>query len=296
MTVHGLDISVYQEDANNLIQWDVLAKDPHMFRFIWVKCGEGEIMPGAQGAYPVNIFQRQMEGAASIGLKRGPYHFHYYQIYQGNGNYYHLNPTTQAQAFFAATQGQGAHGSYQSELPPLVDLEDPHIYNPVNCLAYSTSAGASAALAFARALNTGLRTYCEAVTQLFGRHPVIYTGAWWWNPWAHLIDNSTPADLNWLDAYQFYVADYAHPQPDLPIRAKNVIAWQYTSTPTPPVLGIPHGGALDCAQWLLPDDQFDAWAQGSGGVVTPPPPPPLTLEQRLTALENWAKTMGYKPS
>lgn len=245
----GLDISHWQEGLE-LINWQELSADPYDFKFIWIKSSEGELLPSSIDAYPVEVFRRQMDGAASVNLYRAPYHFYYYHVYYGNGTYYKLSTQEQAIAFRESARG------YEGNIPPLVDLEDPFLYKPYNFLSWSDTASADKALAFARLVNAHVRDYCEKVGALFGVRPVIYTGAWWWNPWAYLVNRFCPDELIWAKSYDFYVADYAHQTPDIPIGCGRVVAWQYTSTPYPPVQGIPNGDHVDMAQWMLTEYDF----------------------------------------
>ena len=113
-----------------------------------------------------------------------------------------------------------------------------------------------------------MRAYCEEVTRLFGRRPVIYTGAWWWNPWALLVENHTEGELDWAADYDYYLADYTHVPPTPCVGMGRLIAHQYTSTPVPPISAIPNGGHVDCAHWMGTDDEFTNFIGGT--VVTTP--------------------------
>jgi hypothetical protein len=143
----------------------------------------------------------------------------------------------------------------------MVDLEDPYLYNPVRLFDFHDTPTANNALAWARKVCNHVRQYVEEVARLFGRKPVIYTGTWWWNPWAFLAQSYTE-EMKWAKDYDFYLADYAHEKPDTCLGAGRVIAHQYTSTPSPVIAGIPNGGHVDCARWLLSDTEYAIWGGG----------------------------------
>jgi len=127
--------------------------------------------------------------AAASAFKRGPYHFFRNAA----------NPEDQA-AYFRATVGDR-----MGELPPMVDFED--------------TAAAKLGETPARALRC-----LKEVERLFGRKPVIYSAAWWWNPWI--------GNVAWANDYPLWVANYTTAaSPVRPIGWDHWDVWQYTSSP-----------------------------------------------------------------
>ena len=127
--------------------------------------------------------------AAASTFKRGPYHFFRNAA----------NPEDQA-AYFRATAGERL-----GELPPMVDLED--------------TASVKLGELPARALRC-----LKEVERLFGKKPVIYSAAWWWNPWM--------GNVAWANDYPLWVANYTTAAaPLLPVGWASWQIWQYTNSP-----------------------------------------------------------------
>jgi len=253
-----LDISNYQEQPGlkRFIDWRVLKDDPLNFEGIWIKSSEGESVD----FYPVADFKRQVAGARSVGfLSVQPYHFYYYHVpmdidADGELEWYILNPTLMAQAFFKSCDGfTFSH--------PMVDLEDPYI---MRFLTYSDTASANAAIAFASKVMAHIHKYLLEVERLFGARPDIYSADWWWSPIARLLlDNGRASELAWVSNYKWIVANYTLGGPIVPagVRRDHIIAWQRTSTPKPYVKGIPTGmiapgSNLDIDQWVGSEQQW----------------------------------------
>jgi lysozyme len=115
------------------------------------------------------LFARHWTEAKQAGLLRGAYFF----LRQS------VSAEQQAQMLLQALGGDAG------ELPPVVDIEDPRVNAP------ATYAGI--ALAWLNAVQTQLN-----------RQPIIYTGAWWWNP-NMLIGGQYP---DWAPGYPLWVASY----------------------------------------------------------------------------------------
>lgn len=286
MTINGLDISSYQEQPayGKLIDWTALKADPFNFRFIWIKCAEGTDSTGY-----VKDATRQAAGAKSVKFEAvNPYHFYYFQWFSTAANrWYTLNAADQARAFRNAAQDAGMLICH-----PMTDIEDPFVGQ---FLVWSDTATADKALAFARRLNAHLKAYHEAVEFEFGVKPDIYTGAWWWDRMGVLLLANYPAECEWWGAYRFILADYVGGL-DYPggIAADQVIAWQFTSTPTPPVQGIPTGhvvpgDALDCDRWMLSETEFLKWTGQNGGNTM------AGIYKTDVPLEDRAWVMEYRP-
>lgn len=265
MTINGLDIFAdYQEQAQygKLINWQLLKSDPLNFRFIWIKCSEGTEWK----SYVVGA-ARCVRGAKSVQFEAiNPYHFYLFQWCDGAGVWHVMSAVDQANAFHSAAVAAGF-----LTVHPMVDLEDPLIEQ---FLAWTDTASANRAIAFARALARHIKAYLEAVTQEFGVKPDCYSGWWWLRYWVPLlVNNGYTSEVAFLNDYKWILADYDGElnYPPMVIEQKNVIAWQRTSTPVPPVKGIPTGhvvpgDALDIDQWMQTEQAYQDWKGG----ITPP--------------------------
>lgn len=285
--INGLDISSYQEQPQygRLIDWKALKADPRNFRFIWIKVAEGASLSN----YNTDDAARQVAGAQSVSFEAiNLYHYYWYRFYDTvAGKWVILPAADQAALFYDACVKIGY-------LPPkpMSDCEDPLVEGPLD---FSNTPTANAALSFARGLNFHLRDYHQAITDKFKVRPTIYTGAWWWDKLTVQIAAYYPHELDWMKDYFFTLADYDgtlnYPKAVAPSQC---IAWQFTSTPTPPVAGIPTGhlkpgDALDCEHWMLSDADFAAWS-GTQQPAPAPQPAPTSWQQSIDA---WARTMGY---
>jgi GH25 family lysozyme M1 (1,4-beta-N-acetylmuramidase) len=287
----GLDINAFyqeQEQFGRFIDWRALKADPLNFRFIWIKAGEGTDDIGyVAGA------ARCVTGAKSVAFEAiNPYHYYLFQLFDVSTNTWYVLPAVdQAQAFYNAASVAGFSLAH-----PMTDIEDPLIDQ---FLRWTDTASANRAIAFARKLNAHLRAYHQAITDVFGVRPDIYTGKWWLDKFCLLlILNGYRSDLDWMKDYKFVLADYDGTLniPDY-ISTEQVIAWQETSSPVPDVKGIPtgrvrQGDALDIDRWMQSEEKFLEWC---GKVVVPPVPAPgLTLESLDARLKLIEKMPWYK--
>lgn len=285
MTITGLDISPYQENPpyNQFINWQELKADPLNFRFIWIKCSEGTDDTGY-----IETAARQVAGAKSVNFEAiNPYHYYLYQWYSVEaGKWNVLSATEQAAAFYAASKAAGFPTHH-----PMTDIEDPLVGQ---FLQWHDTPTANAALAFAKKLNAHLKSYHEEIMRLFGVRPDIYTGAWWWDRMGSLLLSYAPGECAWWADYKFILADYdGSLNYPLGIPASQVIAWQLTSTPVPPVRGIPTGhstpgDALDIDVWMQSDEEFRIWAgQGENSTMA-------SIHNQLTPQADRAKILTLK--
>ena len=131
----------------------------------------------------------QTEGAMRAGLRRGYYHF--YRFWS--------DAKQQAKWFYD-------NAPRDADLPPVIDLEDgqaPKGLQNVN----------------------KIKILCEEVEQLFGKRPMIYTAAWWWDPW---VFPYLPATGWNYTAHDLWVANYtAAAVPWLPRGFDDWQMWQY---------------------------------------------------------------------
>ena len=123
-------------------------------------------------------------GAKTQGIKRGAYHAYFN----------HVDAISQA-AHFKNTVGDDI-----GELPPVLDVErTDHPVNPDDVLLCLIEIG-----------------------RLFGRSPIIYTGAWWWDP--------NMGVQGWEEQFDLWVASYKEYPPVLPNAWSDYLIWQYTSS------------------------------------------------------------------
>jgi len=133
--------------------------------------------------------QLQTEGAKRAGLKRGYYHFYRY----------HSEPRAQAKWCYDNTP-------HDAELPLVIDLEDTRALKSL-------------------ANVNNIKVLCAEVADLFGREPMIYTAAWWWNPYVFPYLGASGWDYNALD---LWVANYTTaPQPYMPRGWTDWQVWQH---------------------------------------------------------------------
>lgn len=257
--IRGLDINAfYQQYPWKKINWRELKDDPLDFRFIWIKCSEGtDAVSYVEGAAECVV------GARSVGFEAiNPYHYYLHQYADwssGAAVWRVISAKDQAQAFYDSAKAAGFAAGH-----PMMDWEDPLIDQ---FLQWSDTDSINKAIAFARKLNAHLQAYTYAIRDLFGVLPDAYTGKWWLDKFIPLlIGNGYAAETLWLKDLYYILADYDGTLniPDY-IPADHVIAWQETSSPVPPVMGIPTGrvvpgDALDIDRWMLSEEQFLLWS------------------------------------
>lgn len=152
------------------------------YRFVWVKCVEGN-----EGRDPKYV--KYVADAQAADLAVGPYHFAY--PLPDDGVHAGRDPKEQAKRFFDGCKGLG---SQPGELSPALDLEwpPPEEWTKWGCTAQQISDWA--------------RECCEEMTLLWGRQPIIYTYPYWWRTLA------AKADVSWASEYPLWYADYSWPQ------------------------------------------------------------------------------------
>lgn len=188
------------------INWKLVAEAG--IRFMWNKSAEGN-----EPAKDDQTWIRNTAEAQANGIAAGVYFFPY-PLPAGKAG---RDPVEQAERFHKRVAGWG---SRPGELSPVVDAEwpPPHEWAKWGCTAAQVSAW--------------LQIHCEAVEQLFGRLPVIYTYPWWW------AELSKGADVSWAARYPLWMAAYTHPgpgippaygKPPVPAPWREWAAWQYSA-------------------------------------------------------------------
>lgn len=159
--------------------------------FVYVKATEST-------TYRNPYFRRQYDGARSVGLIRGAYHFALPD--RGSG-------TAQAAHFVRNGGGWSPDGR---TLPPALDIE----YNPYDgerkCYGLSKAA-----------MVAWIRAFSDEVRRLTGRRPVIYTTTHWW-------DTCTGGSRAFAAEHPLWIARYGAPDVGaLPAGWSSWTFWQY---------------------------------------------------------------------
>lgn len=185
--VHGMDVSSHQPSINWTSAWNQGS------RFAYVKATEAT-------SYKNPLFTSQYDGAGSVGMLRGGYHFAIPNVSSG---------AAQANYFVDNGGGWSADGN---TLPPLLDVE----YNPYPSLGntcYNMSAGQ---------MVNWIRDFSNTVVARTGRLPMIYTTTDWWRT---CTGNSSA-----FAGQPLHLAAYADSPGPLPSGWQNYTVWQYSST------------------------------------------------------------------
>jgi GH25 family lysozyme M1 (1,4-beta-N-acetylmuramidase) len=178
------------------------------YRFVWVKCVEGN--EGKDPAYARNV-----QRARDAGLVVGAYHFAF--PLPTDPKHPGRSPLEQARAFYDGCAGLG---SQVGELSPALDFEWPPRFDKTKFLDKNGNGkrdpdeplvdqwarwGVTAA-----SLSEWARECAEAMTILWGRRPVIYTYPSFFKAVA------AGADVSWAQRYPLWLADYQWSGPGTP--------------------------------------------------------------------------------
>lgn len=194
--IPGLDVY----SGYGRINWKLVASAG--YRFVWAQCARGNDAHADDAMY-----RRNVDEARANGMAAGAYFFAYPLppvdkktglIVEGR------SPIEQAGRFFEVS---GGLGSRPGELAPMVDLEwpPPEKWDEWGCSAEQISEWG--------------REFCEAVTLLWGRLPVIYTYPWF-------ESRLGVTDDHWAGRYPLAMAAYTHQGEGMPEEGK--------SPPVPP--------------------------------------------------------------
>ncbi|OMH35193.1 GH25 family lysozyme [Tersicoccus sp. Bi-70] len=223
--VLGMDVSGWQGNVNWSSAWSLGS------RFAYVKASEGN--------YQINdYFAQQYNGASSIGMIRGAYHFALPGVSSG---------AAQAATFVASGGGWSGDGK---TLPPLLDIE----YN-----GYASLGNACYNLTPAQMVSW-IKDFSNTVKARTGRVPAIYTTTDWW---IKCTGNSTAFSDNPL-----HIAAYSTWVGNMPASWSTFSIWQFSSDG-------PFAG--DSNQWNGTYAQLQTFARGAVAapatpVVTAPVP------------------------
>ena len=151
--------------------------------FVFIKASEAD-------GWTDDQFAVHWLAAKEEGLLRGAYHFWRRRV----------GPVAQAAYFYKTVLNTGDLG----DLPPVVDLED------------------TAALK-KNGIDGEILAFLLEVERLFGKKPIIYTGAWWWDEWVGSRE---------FGHYDLWVANYktVYPwsKPYLPMGWAKWLFWQHS--------------------------------------------------------------------
>ena len=186
--LQGMDVSSYQPSVNWRTVWN------QGVRFAYAKATEAT-------SYKNPLFSSQYNGATSVGMVRGAYHFAIPSVSSG---------ATQANYFVSNGGGWSADGR---TLPPLLDIE----YNPYPQLGNTCYNMSTAQMI------DWIKDFSSTVAARTGRAPMIYTTADWWRTCTGNSSAFTKQPLH-VAAY-----DTEAPGP-LPGGWSNYTLWQYSST------------------------------------------------------------------
>lgn len=179
----GIDVSFYQGKIN----WDAVKAGGIEFAFI--RAGQGDKITDDK-------FFDNWQKSKSAGLPRGAYFFFAPDV----------GGVMQAQRFHSIVSSSGLGW----ELPPAIDVET----KPGNDLNWFIKNKAR--------IPQQVNDCVKETERLFGVKPILYTGAWFWNP------VMTPPQP-WYKDYILWAADYYHQQPDMPTGWDRWTFWQYSS-------------------------------------------------------------------
>ncbi|KAI0298738.1 glycoside hydrolase family 25 protein, partial [Multifurca ochricompacta] len=193
----GVDVSHWQ----GTIDWNAMAANGISFSYI--KATEGTIYSLADSHYSnYRCFSANYDGAASVGIIRGAYHYAHPDISDG---------ATQANFFLGNGGGWSGDGI---TLPGAIDLEK-H-FPPDGCYSLSQSDMVSWISDFSN-------TYFSTTS----RYPVIYTTTSWW---IQCTGNSADLSSN----NPLWIAEWASTLGSLPAGWRFTTFWQYAdSGPNP---------------------------------------------------------------
>jgi GH25 family lysozyme M1 (1,4-beta-N-acetylmuramidase) len=178
------------------------------YRFVWVKCVEGN-----EGRDPAYL--RNVQRAQDAGLAVGAYHFAFPLPTDPKNP--GRSPLEQAHAFYAGCAGLG---SQPGELSPALDFEWPPRLDPAKYVDKNGNGkrdpdeplidqwkrwGIDAAF-----ISNWARECAEAMTILWGRRPVIYTYP------SFFREVAAGADVSWARRYDLWLADYQWSGPGTP--------------------------------------------------------------------------------
>jgi GH25 family lysozyme M1 (1,4-beta-N-acetylmuramidase) len=197
--VQGLDVSSHQSNVDWQQQWNMGA------RFAYVKASEGNY-------YTSPSYTSQYQGARSVGMIRGAYHFAIPNWSSG---------ADQAR-YFVQNGGSWSPDGYT--MPPVLDFEfNPYEGRTINGFYFgNTCYGMSPAQ-----LGAWVKDFGNTVRSLTGRLPVIYTNTSWWNQCLGNPPGFGDYPL-WMAAYPSSPTNNAGPVPTASWGTYSI--WQYSST------------------------------------------------------------------
>lgn len=228
----GLDVSGWQQNVN----WTSVKKSGA--RFAYIKTSEG---PWTLNDY----FAQQYNGASSVGLLRGGYHFARPSLSSG---------ASQARVMLESGGGWSADGK---TLPPALDLED----NP-----YVASDGTNTCYGMTpSALVSWAKDFTNTIKSSTGKDAVIYSSYYFWQ-------NCMGASNAFASSNPLWIAAYYAASPWMPGNWPTYTFWQYAND---------HADAAQTIPATFPGDQnvfngtMDQLRTLAGASPVAPAPPPV---------------------
>ncbi len=160
-SVFGIDVSAWVASPD----WNTVSNQGVKFAFV----------KASENTFSDSKFSQHWQGAKSVGMSRGAYHFFHPEI---------DNPAQQASTFIQAV------GTDKGELPPVLDLEQVYVN------------GKPVALPTGNTMLALMQQWLDPVEAAFGRKPMIYASAYFLN--------QQGVNAAWLANYPLWVAQYPY--------------------------------------------------------------------------------------
>jgi len=168
-------------------------------------------------------------------------------------------------------------------LPPVADVELYNAYSD-DVTFYTTASQVK--------IRATIKAYLDMLEEQFGRTPIVYTSAGFWNKYVGNVD--------WAKNYKLWVANYDVVRPQIPLGWTEWLFWQYTSHGS--IAGITGDVDMDYFSGTLQELKLLANVEPT---VPPPPPPPMPrkairilvdqLRIRTAPSTTVGKILGYLP-
>jgi len=244
----GIDISRYNTsaDGKKKMNFDVVDAHAPKVSFVTARCG---ISWGYQDPW----FEYYWQELERIHMNRMAYHV----LYPGE------SAQRQADNLFRIVRGDWDHDRL------VLDLELDHGYTK----------------AVITKCTHQILELCRTVT---GRYPIIYSRTGWVD--IHLETVDMPKVDWWLAQYRtslpypLFTSEYPSPPRPLPRGVDNWLIHQTSARSA--AIGAPGCYFMDYNRWNGSEEKVREYFNSDTVPVPPPPPPALTVEERLTRLEE----------
>lgn len=154
-----------------------------------------------------------------------------------------------------------ARQAKNTQLPPVADIELYTAYS--DDVAFYTSSSQAK-------IRSVIKEYLVMMADMFGREPIIYTSANFWNTYVGNVD--------WAKNYLLWVANFHAAMPLLPVGWTEWKIWQYSDD------GIVPGVRGEVDLNVFNGTLEELMLLGNVDPTIPPPPPPPAPRQTITIL------------